>query len=107
MIKQLMNSPTLMCLSVALFFSYCITTFDKRLVQARRAGMLPPNSPMLPDWVGVFHILDWVILIAMLILNWKVGLFVWAVLFALKVLPVLETIGNVMMAPFKPKSPRD
>ena len=72
-----------------------------RIIQGKRSGALPPDHPNLPKWVAIVHLLDWALLITLLILNWRVGLFVWAVLFALKVLPVLETVGNVLMAPFK------
>lgn len=88
-------------LSISLFFSYCITTFDKRIIQAKRSGVLPAEHANLPRWVIAFHLLDWLILAVLLILNWKVALAVWAFLFLLKVLAVLETIGNILMSPFK------
>ena len=100
-VSQLMESPLLLSLAAALFIVSCITTLDKRIAQAKRAGILPPEQPDLPEWVGVLHILDWALLITLLVLNWRVGLFVWAVLLVLKVLPVLETIGNVLMRPFR------
>jgi hypothetical protein len=100
-LRQFSESPVLICLSIALFFSYRITTFDKRIIQAKRSGVLPADHANLPRWVIVFHLLDWLILVSLLILNWKVALAVWAFLFVLKVLPVLETIGNVLMSPFK------
>ncbi len=103
-ILQLSASPALIALSIALFISYSITTFDKRLIQAKRIGDRPSNIHRLPSWVIVFHILDWVIMITMLIVNWKVALLVWVCFFVLKVLPVFETIGNVLMAPFKPQA---
>jgi hypothetical protein len=103
LISQFMSSPILIGLSVSLFISYSITTLDKRIIQGKRSGALPPDHPNLPKWVSIFHILDWIILIAMLVLNWKVALFVWACFFVLKILPVLETVGNILMAPFKNK----
>jgi len=101
LISQFIGSPILIGLSVALFISYSITTLDKRIIQGKRSGALPPDHANLPRWVSVFHFLDWAILIAMLVLNWKVALLVWACFFILKILPVLETVGNVLMAPFK------
>jgi hypothetical protein len=100
-LEQLVGSPLLIGLSIALFISYSITTFDKRIIQAKRSGVLPPDHLDLPAWVAVFHVLDWVLLVTMLIINWKVALFVWACFFALKILPVLETVGNVLRAPFR------
>ena len=101
LVRQLLESPALISLTVVLFFTKCITTLDARIIQAKRAGALPPDQANLPAWVGVLHVLDWLFLGALLILNWRVGLAVWALLFVLKVLPVLETIGNFMMSPFK------
>jgi hypothetical protein len=101
LLSQFVESRLLVGLSIALFISYSITTLDKRIIQAKRSGALPPDHANLPRWVIVFHVLDWVLLVAMLIINWKVALFVWVCFFILKVLPVLETIGNVLMTPFK------
>jgi hypothetical protein len=100
-IHQLLESPALISLAIALFLTNCITTFDTRIIQAKRGGTLPPDQANLPAWVSVLYILDWFFLGALLLLNWRVGLAVWALLFVLKVLPVLETIGNLMMSPFK------
>ncbi len=58
---------------------------------------------MLPSWVGIFGFLQWAIFIALFILNWKYALIIFVVKFILKVLPVLETIGNILMSPFLPK----
>lgn len=99
--EQLLASPTLIGLSIALLICSSISIFDVRITQAKKAGNLPPDHPELPQWVGVFHILDWIFQIALLILNWKVGILVWVTLFIMKILPVLETIGNILMSPFK------
>jgi uncharacterized membrane protein SpoIIM required for sporulation len=98
-LNQLLNSPLLLILAVALFLVSCITTLDARIVQGKRSGELPADQQDLPEWVSVLHVLDWGLFITLLILNWHVGLLVWVVLFALKVLPVLETIGNILMRP--------
>ena len=107
LIHQLGGSLLLMSISIALFVCSSITTFDKRIIQAKRAGVLAADHPNLPEWVALLHLLDWALLITLLILNWRVGLLVWVVLFTLKVLPVLEIIGNVLMAPFSPKVQKD
>lgn len=101
LLEQFLASPALIALSCVLALSYSITTLDKRIIQGKRSGLLPPDHPNLPKWTFFFHIADWGILIALLLLNWKVALAVWALLFVLKVLPVLETVGNILMAPFK------
>jgi hypothetical protein len=98
-LSQLLSSPLLLTLAAILFLVSCITTLDKRIAQGKRSGALPADQQELPKWVLALHFLDWGILITLLILNWRVGLLVWAVLLVLKVLPVLETIGNILMRP--------
>ena len=103
-LNQLMNSPLLLGLAAALFLVSCITTLDKRIAQGKRSGALPADQQDLPKWVLALHFLDWGLLITLLILNWRVGLLVWAILLVLKVLPVLETIGNILMRPARRES---
>jgi hypothetical protein len=97
-------TPLIIGLTVAYFLVASITTFDIRLIQAKRDGILPPGEPMLPTWVGVFAWMQWAIFLVLLYLNWKYALVLFAIKFVLKVLPVLETIGNVLMSPFKPRT---
>lgn len=95
------DSPVLIGLAIAYALFSSITTLDIRLIQAVKQGTLPPNEPMLPKWVAIIHWLEWLILIAMCLLNWKFGLIAYATRFVLRVLPVLEMIGNMLMAPFR------
>ncbi|PIP17636.1 MAG: hypothetical protein COX43_03255 [Parcubacteria group bacterium CG23_combo_of_CG06-09_8_20_14_all_35_9] len=97
------NSPIIIILTVLYAITSSITTFDIRLIQAKRDGTLPPDEPMLPAWTGLFGWLGWGIAIALIFLNWKYAIFVFVIGFILKVLPVLETIGNILMSPFRPK----
>ncbi len=90
-------------LTIAYFIVASITTFDIRLIQAKREGKLPPDQPMLPAWTTVFHWAQWAIFLVLLYLNWKYALVLFVIKFVLKVLPVLETIGNILMLPFKPR----
>lgn len=92
-------------ITMLLFLSECITTFDIRIIQAKRSGNLPPDHPDLPGWVAILHWFDWIFKATLLVLNWRYAIGVIVVMFILKVLPVLETIGNILMAPFKPKGP--
>ena len=48
------NSPILIGLTIAFAVTASITTFDVRLIQAKRAGDLPPDEPLLPTWTGLF-----------------------------------------------------
>ena len=101
--ETVLNSPAIMVVSILLLINEAITVFEVRIVQAKKDGSLPSDYPELPVWTRPLYILEWVWRIALLVLNWKYALGFFFLLFILKVLPVLETIGNVLMAPFKPK----
>jgi len=94
------TSPIYLGLTIVYFLVASIVTFDIRLIQARRQG---ENYPILPSWTGIFGWLQWAIFIVLFVLNWKYALIIFVVKFILKVLPVLETIGNILMSPFRPK----
>ena len=96
-------SQTLILLTIAYGVMSSITTFDIRLVQAKKYGSLPSDEPDLPKWVAILYWIEWIIFSVMLYLNRKYSLLVFAIKFVLKVLPVLETIGNILMSPFKAK----
>jgi len=90
-------------LTTAFIITSSITTFDKRLTQAKRQGILPPDEPLLPSWVAFIFWIHIGLIIAMLVINWKYALIVLVIGFILEVLPVWETIGNILMSPFKPR----
>jgi hypothetical protein len=96
-------TPLIVGLTIAYFLVASVTTFDLRLTQAKRQGTLPPDEASLPEWVGLFAWMQWAIFLALLYLNWKYALVLFAVKFVLKVLPVLEIVGNILMSPFKPR----
>lgn len=97
------NSPILILLTILFAITSSITTFDKRLIQAMRAGNLPKDEPMLPTWVGIIAWLHWALALSLIFLNWKYALVVFVIKFVLEVLPVLEVVGNMLMSPFRPK----
>ena len=97
------ESPYLIGLTVAYAVTSSITVFDKRLIQARKSGLIPPEEPMLPVWVGFIAWIHWSIGLVIVLLNWQYAMVVFVAKFILSVLPVLETIGNVLMAPFRPR----
>lgn len=103
--RQILNeawhSPWIIAISVILFITASITTFDIRLTQAKRRGELPDGHPLLPQWVGFLYLIHYGLIIALFFMNWKYALIFVTSLFILKVLPVLEIVGNVLMAPFK------
>ncbi len=95
--------PILIILTVVFILTSSITTFDKRMIQAKRNGTLPADEPMLPSWVGIISWLHWGIMLAMLLVNWKYAIALFVIGFIFEVLPIWETIGNVLMRPFRPK----
>jgi hypothetical protein len=91
------SSPILIGLTAAYGITSSITTFDKRVIQAIRAGAYPPDDPLPPKWVGLVLYVHWAIGVALVLLNWKFALIVFLAKFVLSVLPVLETVGNILM----------
>jgi len=96
-------TPLIIGLTIAYFIVASITTLDLRMTQAKQEGVVPPDQPLLPGWVAVFHWMQLAIFLGLLYLNWKYALVLFAIKFVLKVLPVLETIGKILMSPFKPR----
>ena len=48
------TSPVLVTLAIVYFVLAAITTFDTRIIQGKKHGLLPPDFPTLPEWTGVF-----------------------------------------------------
>jgi hypothetical protein len=78
-----------------------ITTFGIRITQAKRNGTWPNNEPDLPTWTSVFYWVEWIIFIIIAYMNWRYAIALYLFKFILKVLPVLEIIGNILMKPFR------
>lgn len=94
-----LNSPVLIGLIALYFFSAAITTFDTRIIQAQRSGHLASSDLEVPAWTGIFTILLWLTFAALLLLNPLIAVILFAIKFILKVLPVLENIGAILMIP--------
>jgi hypothetical protein len=95
------DSQIVIGVTIAYAVTSSITTFDLRLSQSKKNGTLPVTEPELPKWVNFLYWLEWVFLATLVYLNWKYALIVYAIKFALMVLPVLESLGNILMSPFK------
>ena len=96
-----LNSPYIYCLLIIYALTSSITVFDTRLIQGRKNGTVPESEPMLPNWVSLIAWIDWLALLALILMNWKVALIAYAIKFILSVLPVLEVVGNILMSPFR------
>lgn len=97
------NSPFLIALTVCYFITSSITVFDKRLFQAVRNGDIPEDEAKLPYLVSFVWWFQLLFGLAIVLLNWQFAIVIFISKFILSVLPVLELIGNVIMAPFRPK----
>lgn len=89
-------------LIIIYFLLASITTFDMRLTQAKMVGELSDDIA-LPKWVALLYWFEWGVLVVMFYLNWKQAILIWVLQYLLKILPVLEVIGNILMSPFRKK----
>ncbi len=101
-------SPLYLIVLALYFLTSSIKMFDIRMTQAKNGAWgedarQEAQSLTLPGWVGAVFYLDFLLGGLLLLFNWKATLVVWIVRFVLKVLPVLETVGNLLMFPFRPK----
>lgn len=98
LIKTAIYSPTVLILTVIYYFAASITTFDIRLIQAKRTGS---RVPMLPSWVAIFIFIHiGIFMYLFFFINWQYAVLIFVIKYILKVLPVLETIGELIMKPF-------
>lgn len=104
MMDVLLKSPPLIFLTILFAITSSITTFDKRMIQAKRVGNLPPNDPTPPPWVAGVYWVHIGVMLTILMVNWRYAITLFIFGFILAVLPVWETIGNLLISPFKPKS---
>ncbi len=92
------DSPIVVIVTIIYFIASSVETLDIRIIQAQRDGI---DIESLPRWIGLVYWLCWLLFICIVLLNWKYAILVYVLRFILKVLPVLEIIGNVIMSPFK------
>ena len=94
------SSSVLIILTVIYAIAAAITTFDTRLIQAKRQNYLPADTPDTPTWTGLFGFVLWGLWVAIFLLNWWYALLLFVIKFILKLFPVLETIGAILLTPF-------
>ena len=98
---NVINSPNVILLAIIYLIISCITTYDIRITQAKRNGILSVEEPDLPKWISLLFWIEWITLIIISILDWKFAIILFVLKFILKVLPVLETIGKILVQPFR------
>lgn len=106
------NSTSLLIISILYAIVESIRIYDARLIQAKTRGFysgvaISAKGRFLPKWVGYFHALGWLLLIIIVIINWKYAIAFYIILFLLRVLPILERIGAVIMSPFLKEEEND
>lgn len=91
-------STTYLSLTIFYFFLYSIVIVEIRLWQAKKYDHIDCGS--LPEWVSIFHIFSSIVAGILIILNWKLFVIIFIVRYILKLLPILETFGSLLMKPF-------
>jgi hypothetical protein len=93
------QSATLGWLTIAFLITTCLVTYDKRIIQYKKSGALPPETPDAPGWTNIFAWAEIGLKVALLVINWQFGLLLYALGFMLATLGVLERVGNLVMSP--------
>jgi hypothetical protein len=101
-------------LTVAFLISAAVTTFDKRVTQARTRGVsfpklgpfrqIGPETPGPGSWIAGVYWVHIGLLCAILVLNWKAGLLVYIGGFILASTGLLETLGGALLAPSRSRN---
>lgn len=103
--KLLADSKLVQVLSIIYFVITAIRTYDLRLIQAKEKGYTTKvatqaSGRMLPRWVDLFHWAGWLVFAVLIYVSWKYAIFLFAIMFILKTIPLLERIGSVLMRGF-------
>jgi len=96
------QSSVLGWLTIAFFLVASVVTYTKRIDQYKVGGGLPPETPSAPPLFSGFFWLENGLKIALLVLNWQYGLFVYIVGFVLAWLGVLEQTGRTLLRLLSP-----
>ena len=99
-LNQIASSRILLTITLIAFISNSIAIFDARYAKAQRIGEIAA-FPRIPKWVGLIHFIYWGVMIALFLVNWKIGVFVWVSLWILNQFPIsiTEILGNLLVAP--------
>ena len=104
-IRAPLDSSLILGLSVMYALVVSVRTYHARLIKAKRRGSFVgvasgAEGRGLPTWINAMHWTGWLLFGALLVLHWKYALALYAFLFLLRALPVLEGIGFIIMRPF-------
>jgi len=100
-LPEAFHSPLLGWLTITFFLTASVVTYLKRIDQHKKVGALPAEAPSAPTWLfTLFALIEFAAKIALIVLNWQFGLILYALGFVLASMPVLETVGSLLMFPF-------
>ncbi len=97
------NSVILIVLVIAYNIVAGINNYDVRLIREKKDEFFLANTKTLPKWIGYIRLLEPIILVVLLFLNWKFALIAYIIKAILQALLVLEFIGYIMLYPFNIK----
>jgi hypothetical protein len=89
-----------MVVTIAFLAMSAITRFDRMAIQAVRQGDVPPGTPLPPNWIGFLYYVQWGLLIALAVFDWKFAILVFVFKTVLSFLGLLNIVGALLMAPF-------
>ena len=73
---------------------------DSNILRGIRTGDLPATIPRPPLWIGLLIYLQWGLLIALVVFDWKFAILVFLFKFILSFFGVLEILGSILLIPF-------
>ncbi len=85
-------------LNVLFYLSLSIILFD---LDYRRTKL--PEEPETPKWVGIIYWIGIITWLWILFINWKIAIIGIIVYYLSVIIPLPQTIGNILMSPFKSK----
>ncbi|WP_207424408.1 hypothetical protein [Desertivirga brevis] len=98
---MLIFNNTISLVSLAIVSIYLIITaivsFDKKQIRLVKKGVLPSNFTLLPLWMEYLYWFELGLLVVMLIINWELGLIVFALKLSFQYLGVLQKAGGLLI----------
>ncbi len=92
-------------LSATYFLLVAASTYDSRLIQQQRNLMssgvaVDSRNRYLPSWAGYLHFIQWGNFLILFYFDWRYAIVLYLALLLLRVLPVMERIGWLLMKAF-------
>jgi hypothetical protein len=91
----------ILILSIIYFLSLSVVLFDLDYTRAKKIGNISKDEPATPQWIGSIYLVCIVTWIAILFMNWKISVLGVVVYYSSSVIPLPQTVGNILLSPFK------